>query len=416
MDTTTSRFDITEMYGQAMRLLSTELAQNPRNSTASSITCLLLIAVELRQRRRQNALKHGLSGIVPSWYRLTRPRPNASDLEFVLRIFDLQTLLYSQGVRLAAIEPANLEHLVHLVPGAVSNPDYIENRGISVLHSAHSFIAQVHRQTILFGQQPHIDLRRQRYVEHLQQIIDVPKGTESVNRQHVDMYWPSLMIKNLCRMTILQLRQLEAINELSWDLFLDSFEAIVVSASGIVAALQSRTLQQRPPFTIHIGLIAPLSLVAFKCRQLPVRVRAIVLLRQLGQEGPFVGSLVAAMAERCLQVEERQVSGVAEYVTSKSMHVMRESCDLPAETYRFTKCCTVENNGEADDALWPTTISGTTTVKFVKRKQPCSAIQANVITSSYFKAGPEFVGVSDMKLDPAVWEEYTEQISFGSKS
>jgi len=90
--------------------------------------------------------------------------------------------------------------------------------------------------------------------------------------------------------------------------------------------------------------------------------------------------------------------------------------DLPADADRLVKSCTVEDNGEADDFVWPKTTSGTTAVKFVRRRQPCSAVQANVLTSSYFKVGPEFRGTVHKRLDPAVWEEWTEQLRFGDCS
>jgi len=116
-------------------------------------------------------------------------------------------------------------------------------------------------------------------------------------------YPACLLMQNLCRMTVMQLRQLHATDELSWDMYLDDFQAIIKTVDALMDTSR-QVRQMRTRFTLQVGMIPPLELVAGKCRYSSLRRRAIVLLRQAGQEGPFIGAQLANVAERCLEIEQ----------------------------------------------------------------------------------------------------------------
>lgn len=402
-----TRVLVTDQYGHAMRLLSAELGQGSEDSNRSLVTCLLLTAIELLQRRRQNAIKHVLGGVLQSWSNPLHPADGAS-IHFLLRVFDLQTLLYSTGVRLPRTEASNQPTYMERQGAQLEN---FERQAVIVLHSAHSVIAETHHQAVSTTVPDH-QVDRQQHIERLLLLIDAIEATKNAGIQKGSAYPVWLMMQNLCWMTVMQLRQLNAVDELSWDVYVDYFEAIVGNVDSITDMLQSRSGKKYPLFTLQVGIIPPLSLVAFKCRHPSLRRRAIVHLRQAGQEGPFIGPLLAAVADRVMQIEEPHPMRVPQDGSQSSSSVLPEAVSLPAEADRLTKCWTIEDNGRADDNEWPTSTIGTTTIRCIRRMQPCSALYANVVTSSHFKTGSEFQTLADKELDPELWEDWTEQIRF----
>jgi len=142
---TTVRVNIAYSYGQSMHSLSKELTTYPSSSNGLLVTCLLLAAIELLQRNRQSALKHAVGGLTPSFHFPAPCTSNESDIESILRVFDLQILLYSKGVRLPTVGPADVHQLAHIT-GERVEPALLERQGVMVLHSAHSLIAEIHYQ------------------------------------------------------------------------------------------------------------------------------------------------------------------------------------------------------------------------------------------------------------------------------
>lgn len=94
------------------------------------------------------------------------------------------------------------------------------------------------------------------------------------------------------------------------DDFTFIFQKIVALAAGILSQKGDRSV--RPPtFSMDLGIIGPLYMVASQCRDPGIRRKAIALLRSASiQEGVWNSFLTAKVAEKVVEIEEAGLANV----------------------------------------------------------------------------------------------------------
>ena len=99
----------------------------------------------------------------------------------------------------------------------------------------------------------------------------------------------------------------------AWDWFTEDFEHVVDLATLIVKSSNNNkfTKTRGPDFTLDMGIVAPLFVVASKCRHPIIRRKAVALLYAAPrQEGIWDSVLTARVAERLISIEEAGLGNV----------------------------------------------------------------------------------------------------------
>ena len=97
------------------------------------------------------------------------------------------------------------------------------------------------------------------------------------------------------------------IDEMVWDGFIERYEHVVPLAALIIESSTSDncTRKRGPDFTLDMNIVAPLYIVAHKCRHPVIRRKAVSLLYAAPrQEGVWDSILSARVAERLIGIEE----------------------------------------------------------------------------------------------------------------
>lgn len=413
LDEPESRLQVDTAYGQAIRLFVDEIRQDSVNPEAIFITGMILFAIELLQRRHQDAWKHLLGS--RQWLQnTTLINPTSKDIEFLYRIYDLQALLYSHGVRFPMIEPYGDSGLEDLDVEELTFTD-LEKVTINVLHNARALLSRLHRAEV-FG-----TLHVERQMEEEICLADLRLAVQFIDRKvHVSLEPQKesayFILRNLCLMTIMDLEQARCRDEIAWDKYDEEFQCIIEAAEKIQLRHQwDGGLAEdsgRLHLTLQLGLIPPLALTAFKFRHPLWRRRATACLHKAGIEGPFIGKQLAAIAERCMEIEESGTRQPSVSTPEGSTSMTRLNVRMPTEDKRLAHCRVEEDNSNADQSVWPQTARGSTSVTFLARKYPESVLTAKVLTSTYFRTGDEYRSLQDRTLDTTVWRVWTEAVQF----
>ncbi|KAK4690572.1 hypothetical protein P7C71_g6246, partial [Lecanoromycetidae sp. Uapishka_2] len=115
-------------------------------------------------------------------------------------------------------------------------------------------------------------------------------------------------------MVFLDLRTYEAMNdETVWDEYTERLERIVFLGSLIVNSHSCDHITQKrgPEFSLDMNIVAPLYVVAHRCRHPVIRRKAIALLYAAPrQEGIWDSILTARVAEKLIHIEEEGLGNI----------------------------------------------------------------------------------------------------------
>lgn len=99
-----------------------------------------------------------------------------------------------------------------------------------------------------------------------------------------------------------------AVDESAYDVYLPSFRRLVSISETVIELLHKSNLKEQP-FSLEIGLIAPLYLTVRKCRDPKLRRAALDLIRRgRRQEGLWEAKQMAAILQRVVEIEESGLS------------------------------------------------------------------------------------------------------------
>lgn len=108
------------------------------------------------------------------------------------------------------------------------------------------------------------------------------------------------------------LRRSTTPEECAHDLNMSAFETVVNLAESIasVAGTRGQRIEMRSStFLFDMEIVSPIYFVAIKCRHPQLRRRAInVLAGAWRREGLWDSNMAAAIAQRCMEIEERNLS------------------------------------------------------------------------------------------------------------
>lgn len=125
-------------------------------------------------------------------------------------------------------------------------------------------------------------------------------------------------------------------NEMLWDVYKPEFQLMVKYAAGILnfdplSPEPSKQKKGKPLFSPDVGILAPLSFIASRCRDPQTRRAAISLIRNANRkEGFWTSEAAATRAQKIVEIEEAGVN----------LDALEEGAVIPKEK-RVVGCITV---------------------------------------------------------------------------
>jgi hypothetical protein len=470
-------------YSLAIKAMQQDLQVQRFGTVPLLMVCMLLACSELLLRRRSYSLMHIQAGFklleerraafesemfasaVSSPTNIASPPSeipfSGEDEIFILfRTFDIHSSTYADR-RMPTMPSPRL----WLPPAVLSDNIDPKTMGLDLISTIHSclyftstagqykYLPASHIPSeILIEQGRHLGIlnawltRLDRYVMH-RSILGTsqakPKG-----RTHL------LMLRNMCLSTIIFASTILSPYETAWDDYSWYFEEIVSGAEEILserarARSWSPNINGEPKtdndrtysgdsdfaftFTPLPGVIQPLCLTAFKYRQSAYRRRAAQLMRCAGREGPWIGELVAAVADRLIEVEESHALPEADAEIEISsllwgdvgLDAVQGPASIP-ENARISGVgmdANINRNkraGEHDSKNWTARRSGETRARFFRCRDVEGMLEAGLGvggTSPFsdrdgeIEDGSPNAGRSVWK-DERYWEDWNEVLKF----
>lgn len=334
-----------DQYGLAVRYMQHDIETQPFGTIPLTMTCMLLACSELLLRRPSYALMHAEAafnilnaekgpnnttsdGIPDFCNDSTWVAPVDEDEMFMLfRAFDLQVSSYADW-RTPSM-PCKIQKSPSGVMLHPTNIREFEIRVITAIHDCLHFTAGAAPlkytstetlQSDVPGEQNRHIASLTALVQNLDRYASPGQANAQCGKPQPESWSLILMLRNLCLSTIILASTILTPYETAFDSYLWHFQQIVLAAEEILQERDSHELLKRDynavlqnekkamqacfTFTPLPGLIQPLFLTASKCRHPKWRRRAINLLRRSGREGPWIGKLIARVAERVAEVEE----------------------------------------------------------------------------------------------------------------
>lgn len=484
-----------DQYSLAIRAMQQDLQVQRFGTVPLLMICMLLACSELLLRRRSYSLMHIQAG-----FKLLEERraefasaiaasgssptssledsagtpseasiSNEDEIFLLFRTFDIHSSTYADR-RVPTMPPPRL----WLPPAVLSeklNPQTMGLDLISAIHSCLFFTSTAGQYKylpaaqvpafILIEQGRHLGVlnawltRLDRYVMHRSILRTSAPGTNPKTRTHL------LMLRNMCLSTIIFASTILSPYETAWDDYSWYFEEIISGAEEILSArscarsrswspdlneLPDRTYSGNTDFAFTFtplpGVIQPLCLTAFKYRHSTYRRRAAQLMRSAGREGPWIGALVAAVADRLIEVEESHalpdtastedldISALLWGDVDGGSHVIKGPASIP-ENARISGAGMDANIdrkkgvGEHDAKNWTARRSGETRARFFRCRDVEGMLEAGMGSGGrtgmlWPDGNEEFVFVDDgspnagrpIWKEERYWEDWNEVLKF----
>ena len=243
------------------------------------------------------------------------------DLTVFFRTIDVQTISYADGL------PPEMHIALVRTPRDTSPSPCIQRTGrdlIALIQACFCFTSHAAKYTyqprifipseLLIEQGRHIAALKQWLRRLDYEILPYVKASTCSASPVSSKYIHCIMLRNLCLSTIIYASTILGPYETRWDGYAREFQEIVTGAEMILdnrRRKQPRGLTSSSTsaftFTPSPGIIQPLYLTVLKYRHPRWRRRALELLRQLDKEGPWDGRLMAAVAQRAVELEESEL-------------------------------------------------------------------------------------------------------------
>lgn len=461
-------------YGLAIKAMQQDLQMQRFGSVPLLMICMLLACSELLLRRRSYSLMHIQAGFkilegrraaiqsTPSSSKIDSPTStsdpplSAEDEIFLLfRTFDIHGSTYAD--RRSPTMPTTYMWSPPAILSEEIDPETIGLDLISAIHSCLSFTSNAGQykylpashvpSEILIEQGRYLGIlnawltRLDRYV--LPNSIVATPASKQKGRTHL------LMLRNMCLSTIIFTSTILSPYETTWDDYSWYFEEIIAGAEEIISKRKNdhfgspdisrspgtdKTYSSDSDFTFTFtftplpGVIQPLCLTAFKYRHSAYRRRAAQLIRKAGREGPWIGELVAAVADRLIKVEE---AGIPSDVQDENLFCddtgRLEAESGPASIPENARISGVSMDANVDrhktasvqdSRNWTSRRSGETRARFFKCRDVERMLEAGfgVGPGSPFSNNKEDDESSDGGKpgwkDEKYWEDWNEILSF----
>lgn len=323
-----------QLYGRALRQLNEQLATTEGNSPRLAIiSSILFTCFETLRRNDMTAIVHYRAGMRELMRQMSlrqsqaasntladEDRPNQTlvrqipqdEMDIMLRVFaryDVQACTFAKP----RAEPLTTE--VPLSPPAKLNLKEVRHHLDNLLIAAYQLIKSdngMYRYWNVADVPMDWQIHVQRALEtfqgwhHALETFFSDSGMSLQPAEAKSLLGLRLQIK----VAIIMLKtSVNSGPETTFDQFRDEFEGMVSSVERVtqsLALIDADPLdKESTPFTMELGIVYPLFFIASKCRESRLRRRAIAQLRKAGKEGVWEGPIMAVVAKRMMQVEEK---------------------------------------------------------------------------------------------------------------
>lgn len=328
-----------QQYGRAIKSLHEHLsaASIHRDATEETLlTCLVFICFEILQGNDVAALVHleaglGIFSNLSSEHMTqssNREQPSLSALAKIFIRLDNQATSLIGSRPPQSISPTNMHNLAiasmpcHSSPVMIAQArdtlhvclscvhDYLRSTAETIVPDKETSSLDVaiherdrHLRSLQAWMHEFQDLLQRVYFSSANNNVELPTREEA---KECAVLWLTYLV------TFIKLSTALDPDEVAYDSYLPQFRAIIQHAEAVLESpTQDKTISnvaavipQRKRFTTEVNVIHPLYFTAFKCRHLPVRQRAVALMRIAGKEGAWDGVIFATIAEHVQDLEE----------------------------------------------------------------------------------------------------------------
>ena len=317
------RFAVSQ-YQIALRVLQQDLLTQPHGPTPLILICFMLSTAEMFLQQETNALFHlqgafkliqhrksegNASGPAHSGTLKIESLSQQDDLEIVLLTIDFHICSYALS-KTPDLPPISIPSILP----STFDLNSAHTIFVQLVHACYHFTSNVYK----FKYQPHyanasVYIEQGRHISHLSTWLEkfdlnvLPRLRED---SPLKLYSHGLTLRMTVLSILIYLSCILCPYETAYDTHASRFKQIIADADAIISARRPESDHlvkgidgQR--FTTGPGLIQPLFLTAWKCRDPLNRRRAIRLLSLTGREGPWVGKREACVTTRIMELEEK---------------------------------------------------------------------------------------------------------------
>lgn len=329
--------DTTLLYGKAIRRLYSRIDKSPGETVNLAVIASILFACfEVLRRNNMAAVVHyqaGMRQLMKQMNERSRPcledasdesetdditvvrQTPQDDLDRMLRVFaryDVQACTFSKpkaevlNVKLPAVPPNDV--------GLTEVRRYLDNLLIAVYQLVKSDLS-MYRYWKAEDVTQSWHTRREEALHTFQGWLDVLEDSipsDAVTLRNHGIIASKSILGLILQVKIAMIMLRTAIDcgpESTFDQYTGDFEEIVKRVEHLTSTLSLGDAlpldRESVPFSMELGIIHPLFFIAWKCRDWSLRRRAIAQLRKCGKEGVWEGPIMAVVADRICQIEER---------------------------------------------------------------------------------------------------------------
>lgn len=321
-----------QLYGKALRQLNGQLHEgSAQGAKLAIISSILFTCFEILRRNNMAAVIHYQAGLRELTRQMNFAKAAAmlpkgsssppalgpipqSELDELLRVFaryDIQACTFSK------VYTERLDfNLPRILPTSLTLPEvrmHLDNLLISVyqlVKSDHGMYRYWERETVpvkWLNQKEEATTTFEAWLNALENFFH--QSNVTLRPEEVKSL---LGLRLQIRVALIMLKTcIDCGPESSFDVFEREFEDMIVQVEKMADDLGLREGSpldnEATPFTMDLGIIHPLFFIATKCRNWALRRRAAVELRRAGREGVWEGPIMAVVAGRIAQIEEKDV-------------------------------------------------------------------------------------------------------------
>lgn len=297
-------------YGRAVSRIQQDLAERPGEVTCLVTMCLLLVVTDLLMERRSQALSH-LQGSLTLLRRrqisTTEHEPDADDKFVMSDVVDTVGMILDISASSFALElPPRLPRLIIPESGAEGDGLRTSDQELHVLASLHASYAFLNAAS-KFKYVPMkfrplgIEIDQHRHIGNLLSVLRSISSNLECGSVHSRTRLTVLRAQ--CHSCLIWVSTILDPWESAYDLYTQLFKTIVNDARLSIGRISNSVQRLSSVFSADLGIVQPLWFTASKSRDLEIRLEAIELLSKSGRNGPFDGSVLAAVARRAVDLE-----------------------------------------------------------------------------------------------------------------
>jgi hypothetical protein len=339
-----------QLYGKALRQLNGHLHQgSAQGAKLAIISSILFACFEVLRRNNMAAVIHYQAGLreLTRQMNLTKTNrmlaPGSSsppalgtipqgELDELLRVFaryDIQACTFSK----AHTERLDF-NLPRVLPTSLTLPEvrmHLDNLLISVYQLVKSNLGMYRywrRETVPVNWLNQKEEATKTFEAWLSALEDFFRHSNVTLRPGDAKSLLGLRLQ--IRVALIMLKTcIDCGPESSFDVFENEFEDMIVQVEKTANALGLHECppldNEATPFTMDLGIIHPLFFIATKCRNWALRRRAVVELRRAGREGVWEGPIMAVVADRIAQIEEKDVPRGEDIPERNRLHEIKKN-------------------------------------------------------------------------------------------